>query len=241
LSNKELWAQGVELLGEGELTRRFRVWMGQLIKKELIKKQNSDPDEFFLNQCSEIIVDLNDRTGRRFTLTNEAKGAIRAIIASGYQVNDFIKVHEVMCARWLGDPKMEEYLQPSTLYRKGKFDERLALWYAEQRKKNQATLSERKENSDERKEKREKRKDDREEIIAKLMSREWWEFETWAEFMKWTCQLPDAEAIEAYPMPKRIREMRQAPKMTILCLTGKTPVWAEEEYCVLKNDVGCRK
>jgi hypothetical protein len=34
----------------------------------------------------------------------------------GYQVADFITVIDNMCALWQGDPKMQDFLRPSTLF-----------------------------------------------------------------------------------------------------------------------------
>jgi uncharacterized phage protein (TIGR02220 family) len=128
VTNKEWWAKGAELVGEEVLSRKFRAWISGLIKKEIARRSNMTMDDLFLNQATEILNDLNKRTGCRFRLTDEAKGLIRALLAGDAEVEDFIKVHEVMCAEWLGDPKMEGYLRPSTLWQKSKFYERLALW-----------------------------------------------------------------------------------------------------------------
>jgi hypothetical protein len=39
---KELWQVARELVGEEELTRRFRGWISTLIRTARIKRQNSD-------------------------------------------------------------------------------------------------------------------------------------------------------------------------------------------------------
>jgi uncharacterized phage protein (TIGR02220 family) len=69
-----------------------------------------------------IIADLNQRTGSQFHADRPTtQKAIRARIAEGYTFEDFLYVHRIKCAEWLGSD-MAKYLNPQTLYRPGKFE-----------------------------------------------------------------------------------------------------------------------
>ena len=229
MTNAELKQQAIELVGEEELSRRFRLWITGLIKKERAKGANLSNDALFLNEAAQILEDLNKRTGRRYTLTSEAKKMIKVIMGAGYTAEDFYHVHEVMVKKWADDATMKDYLRPSTLWQLKKFDERLALWEpprtfnteGKQRKAEKSRESLTTENTKDTEEK---------ERIAKLMAKRWWEFESWADFMKWTVQFPDAESLAKYEMPERIRKMRTAPGMVMKVLRGQSPDWAENEY-----------
>ncbi len=224
MTNKDLWRRGAELLGAEELSRRFRRWIQNLINRELAKRENKSVSQLFLDQAQSVVDDLNKRTGRNYRLTESAKTKIRAILTSGYSVQDFYKVHEVMMRRWSDDPKMRDYLRPSTLWQLSKFDERLALWApvkSPEKKKKQ---------------KREPRVDQRE--VDKVLARPWHDFDTWSEFVMHVAQLPDAESLARYPMPPEIDRMRRAPGM-FLRIIKKDPTLAavDEEYQRLKKRI----
>lgn len=226
MTNKELWSRLVELLGDDEVTRRFRTWANSVIRKELIKRSNMSADELFLKDAMEIVSDLNKRTGCRFTLTSDAKKMIRVVMAAGYTKEDFYRVHQVMVKKWWDEAKMRDYLRPSTLWQLKKFDERLALYEAEKPKAAEVKPP---------REVRVEKKREEAAAVAKLMAKPWWDFESWAEFMKWTVQLPDKESLAKYEMPERIRKMRQAPQMVLMVYKGESPAWAEAEYAELKK------
>ena len=84
MTNKELWFQAANLVGEPELSRRFRLWCRSLIRRELVKRSESSADELSLNEANIILEDLNKRTGRRYTLTPEAQRKVRIILNAGY-------------------------------------------------------------------------------------------------------------------------------------------------------------
>lgn len=72
---------------------------------------------------AEIIGYLNERAVRSYKPTSEAtRKLIRARLAEGFTVDDFKRVIDNKCASWLGDPKMDGYLRPSTLFQRGKFE-----------------------------------------------------------------------------------------------------------------------
>lgn len=253
MDKRELWRVAVELLGEEELTRRFRGWITGVIRKAREKRAEVSSDALYDQDALTILSDLNERTGRKFGATDEAKRLIRGIMAKGYLVEDFIRVHEVKCDRWLGDEKMEHNLRPSTLYRPCHFDEYLAEWFGAERKKKELAekraaalkantrCTEKAEMPFQHRDTETQRDGgavkgaEREAVVSELMARAWWAFPTWADFVKWTSRFPDMEAIKAYAMPERIRRMREAPMMLWKVIRGESPDWAEREYKELKE------
>lgn len=233
MTNSELKQIAIELVGEEELSRRFQVWITGLIKKERIKRSESTPEAFFLNEATVILEDLNKRTGSRFRLCDATKVMIKERMREGWLAEDFIKVHEVKCAKWLGKDSFADNLRPSTLYRKCHFHEYHAEWFAwdKQRtgskpKSNPKTPEAGVSTSS---------KAEREAVIAKLMAKAWDAFDTWAEFMQWTIQFPDPQSLEKYTMPDRLRKMRTAPGMVMNVLKKQSPDWAEAEYNAIKK------
>ncbi|MFA7542775.1 MAG: conserved phage C-terminal domain-containing protein [Candidatus Cloacimonadaceae bacterium] len=219
MTNKDLWTEAAGLVGEPEFSRRFRVWCRNLIKKELVKRQEMAPDELFLHQATSILEDLNKRTNRHYTLTPEAKQKIRCILAAGYSPEDFCRVHEIMCLKWLDDPKMNIYLRPSTLWQLSKFDERLALW--QPKSSGPARAIEQKKFAEKTQEK---------QLIAKLMSIPWWGHATWHDFVKHAVQFPTEASVKAYKIPPEIDKMRLAPQMLFRVLKGERMPEVEERY-----------
>lgn len=65
---------------------------------------------------SEIIAYLNEKTGKHFRNVDSTRKLIHARFAEGFTFDDFKRVIDNKCARWLHDPKMSEYLRPSTLF-----------------------------------------------------------------------------------------------------------------------------
>ena len=64
-----------------------------------------------------IVSYLNEKAGTAYKATTaKTKSAIKARLAEGFKVDDFKTVIDKKCAEWLGDPKMERYLRPETLF-----------------------------------------------------------------------------------------------------------------------------
>jgi len=79
------------------------------------KPLSGKPD--FVIDFSLIVEDLNKRAKTAFKYSSQkTRALIRARWNEGYRYNDFYKVHEHQCARWLNDPEMKPYLRPETLY-----------------------------------------------------------------------------------------------------------------------------
>ena len=67
----------------------------------------------------EIIDYLNQKTDKKFSCkSKDARRHIHARIDDGYTVDDFKRVIDVKAAEWKGNPEMDKYLRPSTLFGK---------------------------------------------------------------------------------------------------------------------------
>lgn len=237
---KELWQVAKELVGEEELTRRFRAWIGTLIRNARLKREKCDSTALEAQDTLTILTDLNERTKSRFQATDKATHLIVTLLKKGYSVEDFQRVHEVKCGQWLGNDKMEHCLRPSTLYAPSHFDEYLAEWWKQdrerkelQQKRQQASVG-RYQGTENREQ--ELQRAERDAKVKELNAKKWNEHASWLDFMRWTIQFPDAESLEAYPMPERVRKMRKAPGMMMQIATGKVAEWAEVEYRELKQE-----
>ncbi|HCX2151357.1 TPA: conserved phage C-terminal domain-containing protein [Staphylococcus aureus] len=70
----------------------------------------------------EIIDYLNEKTGKKFSHKSKAnQKLIQARLNEDNSKEDFFKVIDNMTAQWKGNPKMDEYLRPKTLF-SGNFD-----------------------------------------------------------------------------------------------------------------------
>lgn len=64
-----------------------------------------------------IVGHLNEKMGTRYKADGkDTIKLIKARMSDGYKVDDFITVIDNMVALWKGDPKMVNYLRPSTLF-----------------------------------------------------------------------------------------------------------------------------
>ena len=82
-------------------------------------KQDNIPKEVY-----EIIDYLNLKTGKSYKhTTKKTQSLIKARLNEHFTVDDFKKVIDNMCAKWIGT-KWEEFLRPNTLFA-GKFDDYL--------------------------------------------------------------------------------------------------------------------
>lgn len=91
-------------------------------KRKNIKKENA-----LKSKCALIISYLNEKTGRNekgqrpFDPKNAVK-FLRARFNEGRTVRDCIDVIDIKLKDWLNDEKMFEFLRPSTLFNKTKFE-----------------------------------------------------------------------------------------------------------------------
>lgn len=233
---KELWIVARELLGQDELSRRFRGWIRNLIRTTRVKQSSRDVRELDAEDAQVIIKDLNDITKSKFRVTDNAQVMISKLLQQGYTVQDFIRVHEIKTAQWWNNEKMRGNLRPSTLYRPCHFDEYLGEWHRRETEK--AELAVKRERSHTKAQALSAvQQVERDAEVNELNARAWHEFESWEEFMLWTMRFPDASSMNAYleNVPPRIRSMRTAPRMGFLAATKQSPDWAKQEYLQLKK------
>lgn len=70
-----------------------------------------------------IIAHLNKKTGQSFrSQTESTRTLIAARLKDGFTPEDCLRVIDIKAASWMGDPKMEKFLRPSTLFKASKFE-----------------------------------------------------------------------------------------------------------------------
>jgi uncharacterized phage protein (TIGR02220 family) len=77
------------------------------------------------SKLDKILKYLNERTGKHFSGSKEAIALINGRLGEGRTLDDFIRVIDIKAAKWENDPKMRDFLRPSTLFRSGHFEEYL--------------------------------------------------------------------------------------------------------------------
>jgi len=76
--------------------------------------------------ASEIIKYLNEKAGRHYRPDSASvRDMIVPRLKEGRTVEEFKRIIDLKVAKWGGDPKMDDFLRPSTLFRKSHFDEYL--------------------------------------------------------------------------------------------------------------------
>lgn len=87
-----------------------------------IEVEGDKKKSILLIPYEEIISDLNEKAEKNYKhTTKDIQMLIRGRWEEGFVLEDFQKVHDNMCLKWKNDPKMNQYLRPSTLYQQGKF------------------------------------------------------------------------------------------------------------------------
>lgn len=89
-------------------------------KESKVKESKGNKD---IGIYEEIISLLNNKAGKRFSSKSAAnKKLINGRMSEGRTLEDFIHVIDVKCSQWIDDPKMNEYLRPSTLFAQKNFE-----------------------------------------------------------------------------------------------------------------------
>ena len=88
------------------------------IGKDNISCPSDDDEKPDLSETYKTIISyLNEKAGTAFKHTTaKTKTAIHARLSEGFTLDDFKTVIEKKCADWMGDPKMQKYLRPETLF-----------------------------------------------------------------------------------------------------------------------------
>lgn len=68
------------------------------------------------NKYKDIVDYLNKRSGKNFRVSTQTKKLIEARLKENFLIDDFYKVIDNQCSKWLNDPKMVDYLRPQTLF-----------------------------------------------------------------------------------------------------------------------------
>lgn len=72
--------------------------------------------------CAEILEYLNLKARRSYRAVDTNLRLIGFILKSGVSVDDCKRVIDLKVKKWQGDPKMDEFLRPGTLFRKSNFE-----------------------------------------------------------------------------------------------------------------------
>lgn len=95
------------------------------ISSELPNREKTS-DESFEGDLKAIVDHLNAKVGSRYTTKNkQLRGYVHARLDEGFTVDDFFTVIDTKSAKWRDDPKMRDYLRPSTLFAPSHFEEYL--------------------------------------------------------------------------------------------------------------------
>lgn len=81
------------------------------------KDEANADNENDITLIKEIVNHLNTMSGKNFKYNSDkTKKAITARIREGSTIDQFKKVIDTKCAKWITDPKMCDYLRPETLF-----------------------------------------------------------------------------------------------------------------------------
>lgn len=101
----------------------------RILDKVTSKEKDSmsgNSDESFEGDLKAIVDHLNAKVGSRYTTKNkQLRGYVHARLEEGFTVDDFLTVIDNKVAKWGDDPKMRDFLRPSTLFAPSHFEEYL--------------------------------------------------------------------------------------------------------------------
>lgn len=82
-----------------------------------LNTKESSTKESITDSIKDIVEYLNLKLGTGYKPSSQAtQKHIKARLAEGFTAQDFRTVIDNKCAEWMGDPKMEKYLRPETLF-----------------------------------------------------------------------------------------------------------------------------
>ncbi len=73
-------------------------------------------------EAQEVLTHLNNKAKRNFKISTKATSGLIKARLKDYQLQGLLYVIDDKCTQWIGDPKMEKYLTPNTLFAKKNFD-----------------------------------------------------------------------------------------------------------------------
>ena len=108
-----------------------------------------DTEVDVLSLSSSLIVRLNGLAGTKFKKTDpEHMRLVSALVKRGFTEERMQRVIEKKCDEWLGDPKMEGYLRPKTLFKPSNFENYLNAPETARRKQREEERAREKKKSD---------------------------------------------------------------------------------------------
>lgn len=97
---------------KGNVTDNVTITEGNATEED-IEEDKDIEKEIYIS----VVSYLNEKAGTAFKHTTaKTKSAIHARLAEGFKLEEFKTVIDKKCAEWIGDPKMEKYLRPETLF-----------------------------------------------------------------------------------------------------------------------------
>ncbi|WP_304760027.1 conserved phage C-terminal domain-containing protein, partial [Faecalibaculum rodentium] len=91
--------------------------------EESTKAEKSAKEKEKRKFAKEVVEYLNHKSGKRFsTKSKQTIAAINARREEGFDIADFKLAIDWCCETWGNDPKMREYIQPSTIFRPRNFE-----------------------------------------------------------------------------------------------------------------------
>lgn len=106
--------QRQKLLGVGNVTGNVTVTDGNATEEDKEEEKERERDKEIYTA---VVSRLNEKAGTGYKATSKkTQSLIKARINEGFALEDFLQVIDNMCAEWIGDPKMQPYLRPETLF-----------------------------------------------------------------------------------------------------------------------------
>lgn len=98
---------------------------GFLIQDEAVPQQEqpAEPEKKneYKERAAEVIAFLNEKAGRNFDGNGANAQHVIARLKDGETIEDMRAVVAKKCREWRGDPKMDAYLRPETLFNRTKY------------------------------------------------------------------------------------------------------------------------
>ncbi|GAB2912218.1 conserved phage C-terminal domain-containing protein [Paralcaligenes ginsengisoli] len=96
-----------------------------LIPDSLKTTLSGNPDESLNTQAKEVLEYLNTKSGRNYRMVEANMDLVVARLKAGATVSDCKAVIDAKTTQWASDKKMQEYLRPTTLFNRTKFEQYL--------------------------------------------------------------------------------------------------------------------
>lgn len=114
----EFWKSGIDIPYCNEKkgdagTKQERIVNESYHNENENDNENDNDNEIYIS----IVSYLNQKAGTGYKHTTaKTRKTIHARLEEGFKIEDFRTVIDKKCAEWIGDPKMERYLRPETLF-----------------------------------------------------------------------------------------------------------------------------